>query len=176
MADEKRFAPSSLAEWKRNSTMDVTLPSGTRVQVRTLTLDELAGMNGLPEDLLRVALLEQASPGGVVAAIGRKLAAEDPESLKDAHDLSKANVELVNRLVVAAVVAPKLKAADVKSLDPFDRDMIAQLAQRRITHDAAGKQVGADALDSFRAGCRILARSETDDARKAMLLELAEVQ
>ena len=36
------FRPSSLADWKKSSTIDVVLGSGAHVTIRPLTLDELA--------------------------------------------------------------------------------------------------------------------------------------
>jgi hypothetical protein len=143
------FRPSSLAEWKRHSTMDVILSSGTGVTIRALTIDELAAQGGIPDELLHVALLEQV-PGGVVAEIHRRLQEGDADSLQAANKLSQDNLKLRDRLVLAAIVSPRLKAADLKGIDPFDRAMIAEFAQRKRTLDAAGRRVGAQALDTFR--------------------------
>lgn len=143
------FRPSSLADWKKSSTIDVVLGSGAHVTIRPLTLDELAANGALPDDLLRVAMLEQI-PGGVVSEIAEQLQKGDPDSLKAAKKLSEDNLQLRDRVVLAAVVAPKLKPADLQHLDPFDKSMIAEFAQRRRTIDAAGRRVGAHALDTFR--------------------------
>lgn len=140
---------SSLAEAKRNAHIDITGPSGTRYTIRPLTLDELAAIDGLPDDLLRIALLETV-PGGVIEEISDKLRLGDPESLKAAQQLSQDTVRLRDRIVLEAVVSPALKAKDVEALDPFDRHMIAGIAQRRVHEDATGKQVGADPLATFR--------------------------
>ncbi len=174
------FRASTLAEVRRNALMDVTCTSGSSYTIRALTLDELAtsgGSNGggLPDDLYRVVLLEQL-PGGVVAEIGRNLQSGKPAELEEAKKLAAANVELRDRIVLAAVVAPKLTAKDVAGLDPFDKGEIAAFAQRKLNVDATGKQVGADALGFFRGVCDQLGRSESDPARKALLLELAELQ
>ena len=149
MAKDPVWKASSLAEWKRRSTIDVTLGSLTNVTIRPLTLDELAAQDGLPDDLLRVALLEQI-PGGVVAEISRQIEAGDEKSLAAAKKLSDDNLKLRDRIVLAAVVAPKLTAKDLAALDPFDKAEIAAFAQRRETVDAAGRRVGAEALDTFR--------------------------
>ena len=53
---------------------------------------------------------------------------------------------------------------------------IAQLAQRLIDTDAEGVKVGADSLDAFRRVCEQLAGSEADEARRAVLVELAAIQ
>lgn len=170
------FKASTLAEWKKRSRMEVTLPSGSTVVLRTLSLDELAANDGLPNDLLHVAYLEQVAPGGSALTIAQKFEAGDSKSKADAKRLADARRDLVNMLVLAAVVSPKLTAKDVSDLDPADREMIADLTQRRTNVDAAGKQVGADMLDSFRSAAAILARAESDPARKAVLLGLSETQ
>ncbi len=138
---------SSLAEAKRGRLIDMTGPSGARFTLQTLTLDDLAAEEGLPDDLLKIALLEMI-PGGVVAEIMSKVG--DPKTLKEAKKLSEDNVRLRDRLVLRAVVAPKLTANDVKVLDAYDKEMIAQICQRKVTLDAAGRRVGADALTTFR--------------------------
>lgn len=143
------WKPSSLADWKRRATMDVTLSSGARVTIRALTLDELAANDALPDDLIRVAMLEQI-PGGVVTEISEQLKKGDADSLAAAEKLSKDNLALRDRVVLAAVVTPRLAAKDLNGLDPFDKADIAAFAQRRLTVDAAGRRVGADALDTFR--------------------------
>lgn len=143
------WKPSTLAEWRRRSTMDVTLSSGANVTVRPLTLDELAAVDALPDDLIRIVLLEQI-PGGVVAEIGAQLEKGDPASLAAARKLSEDNLKLRDRIVLTAVVTPKLTAKDLAGLDPFDKAEIAAFAQRRLNVDAAGRRVGADALDTFR--------------------------
>lgn len=177
MADTRKvpaFKASSLADWKERSRMEVTLPSGANAVLRTLTLDELASKEGLPDDLLHVAWLEQL-PGGAAAEIARRYEEGDKRALAQAQKLAEARRELRDRLVLAAVVSPRITAKDVALLDPADREMIADLVQRRENVDAAGRRVGADRLDSFRGVCDVLARSESDPARRALLLELAAV-
>lgn len=143
------FTPSTLEELKAGRRMAIVLDSGRSVVIRSLTLDELAAEEGLPDDLFHIALLD-GLPGGVVGKIAEQLEAGDPASLEQAAKLSRDNLALRDRLVLAAVVEPKLTLADVKDLDPFDRATIALFAQRRRTIDAAGRRVGAQALDTFR--------------------------
>lgn len=165
--------PDSLAEVKRRARFVVTCTSGASYELRALTLDDLAAEDALPDDLIRVALLEAHSPGGVSGAIASHMQ-HDRED--DAMKLSADLLKLRDRLVLKAVVTPKLKPADVQHLDPFDRHEIAEFAQRQRNVDAAGRQVGADSLDTFRRACAQLARAETDEARKGLLLELADLQ
>jgi hypothetical protein len=168
------FKPSSLAEWKTRSRMEVTLPSGANAVLRTLTLDELAGKEALPEDLLHAAWLEQL-PGGAAAHIAGLYEKGDKAALRKAQEIVEARRDLRDRLVLASVVSPRLTAKDLPQIDPADREMIADLAQRRQNVDAAGRRIGADRLDSFRSVCEVLARSESDQTRRALLLELAAI-
>lgn len=171
---QEPFKASTLAEWKKSATMDVTLTSGTRVTLRALTLDELAAAEALPDDLLRVVVLDQM--GALMKERARLLNTGKPADAAEERKLAAATLEVRDRIVLAAVVAPKLTAKDVKDLDSFDKEEIAEFAQRRRNVDATGKEVGADRLGFFRTTCRILGRSETDPARKALLMELADLQ
>lgn len=170
--------PDTLAEVKRRARFVVTGHSGATYELRALTLDDLASEDGIPDDLIRVALLEAHTPGGVSAEIARALhdETEHEDGSSVAAKLSADVLRLRDRIVLRAVVKPELKESDVADLDPFDRHMIAEFAQRQRNVDAAGRQVGADTLDTFRRACRELARAETDEARKAVLLEMAELQ
>lgn len=170
--------PDSLATWKRNSTVTATGPSGTRFSIRPLTLDELASEDALPDDLLRVALLEWSRDvtGGVMGEVASNLKKGDKASLDAVRKLSKDNLSLRNRIIVKSLVKPRVTEKELAALDPYDKEMIAAISQRQRTVDATGKRVGADALDNFRAACQILAGAETDEARKAFLLELSEIQ
>jgi hypothetical protein len=168
----------TLAAWQRNSLIHATGPSGTVFVLRALTLDELAAEDALPDDLLRVALLEWSREvtGGVMGEMSANLKKGTPEALTAARKLSQDNLRLRNRIIVRALVKPRVTEKDLVKLDPYDLAMIAAISQRQVNIDAAGRRVGADTLDTFRAACQILARSETDEARKAVLLELSEVQ
>lgn len=166
----------TLADVKRKALFTITAPSGAVYTLRALTLDDLAAEEGLPDDLLRVVLLDAHKPGGVSAEISSAVTKRGDDGLAEARKLSSSLLEVRDRIVVAAVAEPKLKPADVKQLDPYDRQMIADFAQRRVNVDASGRQVGADTLDTFRAVCRQLARAQADEGRKQTLLELAEIQ
>jgi hypothetical protein len=137
------FKPGSLDEWKGRRHIPATLPSGMNVILRTVTLDDLAAVEGLPDDLLRVALIEM-TPNGVPGEIARLLQSERPESLEASMRLSRDTVALRDRLVLAAVVEPVITADDVGSLDGFDKAMIADIASRQTVEDAAGRRVYGD--------------------------------
>lgn len=140
----------SFEEWRQRRRANITLPSGMRVTVQTVTLDELCTAEALPDDLLRAALLEM-TPGGVPAAIAAELQKADSDALARAKKLSEDSVSLVDRLCVAALVDPQVDVESVVEIDAYDKQMIAQIAQRRIDEDAAGRRVyGVQPVDQFR--------------------------
>lgn len=171
-------SPSSLAEWERNSVFTVTGPSGTVFEMRSLTLDQLTGEDALPDDLLRIAMIEWAREvtGGIKGEMAEQLKKGTPEALEAVRKLGRDNLALGRRLAVAAIVRPKVTEAKLAKLDPYDIDMIVRISQRLEVEDATGKKVGADRLDNFRSTCGFLSRREADPARKAVLVELAEIQ
>jgi hypothetical protein len=145
MANTNGWA-SSLAEAKRNATVNMIGPSGSKFSVRPLTLVELAAEEALPDDLFKVAILEQVD-GGVVAQQIGLLQKGNAEALEESRKLSRDTLELRNRIVLKATVAPALKPSDLKLLDPFDIDAIARVAQHRLTVDEDGGLV--DPLATF---------------------------
>lgn len=162
----------SLSAWKKRSLMQVTLPSGAQVLLRAVTLDELFAEEAMPEHLIQAAVLSM-QPGGVVRKIAAHVAAGEHD---EADRLSRDNVGLRDRLVLRAVVEPRLTEDDLADLDVFDKAMIAELAQRVRVTDAAGRRVGADALDTFRTVASQLANVEVDETRRTLLVELAGLQ
>lgn len=143
----------SLDDWKLSRLLDVTLPSGMRVTIIKLTLDELVQEDALPDDLVRVALLE-ISPGGVEAQLGRDLAKNDKAGLKAAKDLAAANLRLQDRIVLRAVVAPKIEEEQLPEVDPYDKAMIAGIACGRLFYDEAGRRIGPEPMSTFREHAR----------------------
>lgn len=139
----------SLAEAKRRRLIHAELPSGLRVVMRSLTLDDLVALDGLPDDLVRIALLEIA-PGGVAGAIAEELRKADKEALARARKLSEDQNQLRDRLVLAAVLEPKLTEKDLTDLDSFDKVMVAEIAQHKLAFDAAGRRIGPEPVDTFR--------------------------
>ena len=157
MSTRKPAAPSPSAieswagsadEWGRRRLNNVECPSGMRIVLQSVTLDELAAEDALPDDLLVVALLE-TTPGGVTGARAELLKLETPEGVAKAQKLSQDLVGLTNRLVLRAVVEPKLTLAQASTIDPYDKAMIVGIATRRLEFDAAGRRVGVEPLDTF---------------------------
>lgn len=128
---------SSLAEAKRNAIVNMVASSGTKYSVRPLTLDELAAEEGLPDELLRVAILDKI-PGGVAAQQIDLLRKGNPEALEQSRQLSRDLVSLRDRIVLRAVQSPALKARDLPQLDPYDLHEIALVAQHRLIVDETG--------------------------------------
>lgn len=174
---EPVFTPDTLAAWERNSLMNVTGPSGTKFTILSLTLDDLAAEDALPDDLLRVAMIEAHVDGGLSGEITDLIRKGDKKSLDQMRALSKATLELRDRIVRRALVKPAVRtAAALAKLDPYDKHMIAAISQRQANRDATGKRVGADTLDTFREACALLSLSETNETRKGLLVELSQVQ
>lgn len=139
----------TLDDWRMRGRHRVELPSSQRVVVRTVTLDELAAANGLPDDLVRVALAEIATDTGAAGLVAEKLRLDTPDGLKEARQIIDSLAELTRRLVVTAVVEPQLTDVTVRDLPPDDLAMIAAIATRRVQFDAAGRRVGVEPLDTF---------------------------
>lgn len=148
--------PGSLEEWRHRSVMrDVTLPSGMQVDLRAVPIDELAAVEGLPLALQRVALLHAS--GGFETTLAEMVVREDGEHA--GTRLLEDNRQLFCRLVRLAVVGPRpvvdalaaLPEDDpLEGIDEFDKRMIAEIAQRLISQDAAGRRVyGAQPLATF---------------------------
>jgi len=143
MSDGNGFTPGSLEEWKGRRRIPATLPSGMNVVLRTVTLDELAAEDGLPDDLLRVALFEM-TPLGVPGEIARELQSQVPEALDRARQLSRDAVGLRNRLCLRSLLEPAVTEDDLVEIDGFDLAMIAEIASRQSVEDAAGRRVYGD--------------------------------
>jgi hypothetical protein len=140
---------ASLADLKARRYALATLPTGLKVRLRSVTLDELAAEEGLPDTLVRVAVLEQF-PGGVVAEMARETV-NGKEGIERARGLSRDMLALRDRLILRAVVEPALEAADLDDLDPFDKAMVAAIASREVDTDAEGRRVwGVEPLNTFR--------------------------
>lgn len=131
------WKPSTLAEAKKNALIRLQTTSGTRWIVRALTLDELVAHGGLPDDLLKVATAEYR-PGGAVGLVAEH---GDQGRFEEATTITQGMVGLRDRIVLAAVVEPKLKLEDLAELDPYDRVEIAAVAQRRLAVDEDGRLV-----------------------------------
>jgi len=125
-------------------TMDVTLLSGLRVTLRTVTLEELAVAEALPADLYHTAVLDSADL--LLPQMLRDLEAEKPE---DAHRRSQNLLDLRDRVVKLALVKPEPSEKVLEALDGFDKALITELAQRKRSVDAAGKVVAAQSLADF---------------------------
>lgn len=123
---------TSKAQWIKNRTHDITLPSGTEVQIELPNLGEMIKGGELSNKLVQIAT--------------KKINRED------------INVDLIsqladfNRFLVAkTVVNPKVEETDVPSLPPEDIDLIVALANRERDVDAVGHQLaGLESDAAFR--------------------------
>lgn len=148
-------AAGSLEEWRHRSLIrDVVLPSGMVVDLRAVPLDELAALDGLPVEQQRVAFLHQGRAfEDTIAELTRG------DDIEKAEQLLDDNRKLVNRIVRVAIAGPLgvvegLAALDdddpLEMIDPFDKEMIVEIAQRLRVFDANGRRVyGAQPLHTF---------------------------
>lgn len=162
---------ASLEEWKGRRTALATLPTGLKVRLRSVTLDELAADEALPDDLVAVAVNERT---GLTAV---ELARRVSEDTGSAREYSQQILRLRDKLVLRAVVEPDLTEADLDEVDPFDKDMVANIASRQTDVDATGRRVwGVEPLNTFQVfrdkhGC-----VEGCAACEATVLEFSQVQ
>lgn len=164
------WVASSLEELRALRVMEATLPSGARVPVRTVTLDELIADEAMPEDLIEIAVMENT--GQTVVEMMRELERDGKERLRK---ISRDILLLQHRLCVRAIVADDPEAV-VAELDEYDRAMVAELAQRKIVSDAAGRRFGADSLARFPGADPEPAGSAVGGARPDDGLEVPDVQ
>jgi len=160
----------SAADIRKRRLMNVTLPSGARVVLRTITLDEAIAVGGMPDDLLHMAIAEAA--GAAVPMMAKEMRDGNNERVRE---MSRDLLAMRERLCVAAVVSDEA-AAVVEALDAYDREMIADLCQRRINVDAAGRRFGPDRLDTFPGSDPQPAGDAADPARGGEGVDVPEVQ
>lgn len=129
---------------KSRRLMDVTLLSGAKVTLRTVTLDELALDDAIPGDLIEVAILDSADL--LLPEMLNHVRNQRPE---EAQRLSKNAVLLADRVTLRAIVNPPVSPEVVGALDGFDKKMILEIAQRKRSTDATGKVVCAQVLDDL---------------------------
>lgn len=124
--------------------MHATLPSGARVVLKTITLDEAIAVGGMPDDLLSIAIAENARV--TIPLMAQEMRDGNADKVREmARDL----LAMRERLCVAAIVSDEAEEI-VKALDGYDREMIADLCQRRTNVDAAGRRFGHETLGQFR--------------------------
>lgn len=132
--------------------MNVTLESGARVTIGTVTLDELIADEALTDDLIYVAVLEAA--GATVPEMARQLRDGGDQGAQQVREMSRDLLRMRDRLCLRALRKgsyPDGEADQVLDrLDAYDREMISNLAQRKIMVDAAGRRFGAETLGQFR--------------------------
>lgn len=149
-AEENGGWADSIEELAQRRHMDVTLPSGAKVTLRTVTLDELVADEALPENLVYIAVLEGVE--ATVPEMARQLAAGGEEGSKRVREMSRDLLAMRERLCARALVGYENDQAEqmLAQLDGYDKEMIAEFAQRKTVVDAAGRRFGADSLERFR--------------------------
>ena len=141
MAKKKQEWADTVEEIAAARLMDVTLLSGAKVTLQTVTLDELALEDGIPGDLIEVAILDSADL--LLPTMLEHVRAQRPDEVQR---LSRNAIVLADRIALRAIVRPDPTEALIEALDGFDKKMILEIAQRKRGTDATGKAVTAQVL------------------------------
>jgi hypothetical protein len=133
MSTTEKTAVSTLAQWKKNKSHSVTLPSSSVVEIEIPDLPELIKSGVIPNELVDIAI---------------GLAKGDREVTKE--DIEK-QADFYNKLVSIAVKSPEIKEEDVKSIPFEDKEMIVEFATRQRDLDVLGHHyAGLDKVEDFR--------------------------
>ena len=145
-------------QWRTRVQQNVTLPSGQQVTIRIPGLSALARLDALPKELTEVALLELSREGGAAAAMADDLrdavVDNNEEAAARAHEGIRRLGELTKRLVVEALIDPKLTYEELDDVPEDDLEKLMRIVTRRDPFDAAGRVVGAlpaNDLSAFQA-------------------------
>ncbi len=135
----------SAADWKRRRVhTDVTLPSGTVVDITLPNLPQLIKSGKLPNALLEAALRQQNAQEVT------------KELLEETWDYTEYIIPLM-------LVEPEISAEDVAELPAEDLELLTAFASRQTDVDAAYRQLGGlDTLDRFREARGIWTSAEDD--------------
>jgi len=128
--------PTSLAQWKKNKTHTITLPSSTVVEIEVPDLPGLVKTGQIPNELVDMAIK--------VAAGKRDVTREDIVQQAD----------FFNKLCVLTVKAPTVTEEDFSSgAIPFeDKEMIVEIATRQRDLDAVGHHLaGLESVKEWRS-------------------------
>lgn len=136
---------------------DAVLPSGMHVTFRDLSLAELALLEELPGELLELVVEEWAAPGAMMSYAKEPFTKLNGKPTKKQADAAEAEVKNrlsriadVNRaLIAAALVEPKITAAELQRVPMPDLEMLSGFVNRTQIVDAAGRHVGVVRTDQF---------------------------
>jgi hypothetical protein len=127
--------PTSLAQWKKNKTHTITLPSATVVEIEVPDLPGLVKTGQIPNELVDMAIK--------VAAGKREVTREDIVQQAD----------FFNKLCVLTVKSPAVTEEDFASgAIPFeDKEMLVEIATRQRDLDAVGHHIaGLESVKEWR--------------------------
>lgn len=151
--------PSSAENWKARGTYRCALPSGVEVVIRYPDLTMLLLNDAIPERLQAIALKQVYGDEDdfAPAATADPPPAPTPEATAEKRarqmEETKQMAALLDELIVAMLVEPKLEITDIPELPPEDRATLIAIAQREQIVDALGRSLGVapiQRLDRFR--------------------------
>lgn len=145
----------SPADWKRRAGPHrVTLNSGMRALIRVLGMGVLSRLEALPDDLTQAVILhyEHIEQGGLVAVIAENMVAGgqgDQEAAERALKLTRDLGELTRRIVVEALIEPKMTLAELDEIPELDLEELMRISTGRQAFDAEGVTIGVEPLDPW---------------------------
>lgn len=172
------WTPSSLEELDGLKVMQATLDSGARVLAGTVTLDELIALDAFPDDLVYIAVLEHA--GATLPEMARELRDGGENGADRVKEMSRDLLKLRDRLCLLSLQKGGYQDGDAElvfeRLDSYDRAYVADLAQRRVVVDAAGRRFGAQPLSHFRDDAEEPAGDPAGEVRPGEGVDVPEAQ
>ena len=139
MARRKTRKVTSAKAWRtpRDQGEVIELPSGKCARIRSVALDSLIAQGELPDLLTPLAS----------QTLWREMTFED---IADDGQLAKGYIELINAVLPAAFIKPKIVALEDLNEDSDDEITLADLAWTDKTHVFQLVLLPTEALESFR--------------------------
>lgn len=155
MTHSNGWADPKTAWKKRAGPHNVTLASGQKVTIKVFGLGELVVRDAVPEHLRDTVALHllNRDRGGIDAVLGKAMLDVDAGRMPDAEFQQRLRdaAELTKRLVVEAMVKPKITLEEIDAGDyPWeDIEQLMRLCTGQETFDSAGVTVGVERIDAW---------------------------
>lgn len=139
MSESKTTArKTTAAAWKKAALHeDITLPSGTKVDIKLPNIPKLIEAGEIPSALVQAAA-EAAAEGGT-------------RNLTIGEELMKNHADFTRKIIPRTLVTPEVTEEEVGDLPYEDQEFLVELATRNRDFDAVGKHIGGlHTQDEFR--------------------------
>lgn len=136
---EKPKNGTTLSSWKKTGVIrGVTLPSGTIVDLRPLSLETHLTFGRTPDALRVIAISD----------VRAKLGNRDISNEERADALAQ-HVAHQRPLLVEMIVSPEVTEDDLAELPEQDIEWLIAFSNRAVTEDAAGRALGVEPLNRW---------------------------